>query len=412
MSTSSAQFKSKAKGNIYQDKKILIIVSITMIAILPLFSISPILPSIATELNILPQKMGLIMAAFLIPVALGTPILGVLADRFGFKQVLIPSLLVFALGGVLCSFAPNFHSLIEWRILQGLGAASLESLVLSIIGGLYTGKKLTAAMAVNATAIGVGSTIYPPLGGALADISWRYTFGLSLLAIPVALLVMIGLKIPNKEHTKKAQNFKFKNYFQQIKKSIQNNQVLGLFLAIITLFMVEFGAFYTFTPIMVKQELGASSAAIGMLFSTNAISLTFFAFLVGLFARRVSETRLIQISLLVFSIALLIIPRVHSIQMLIIPCVLIGIVEALAFPSLQASLAKFAPEDYRASFMSLNVTVQSMGRAIGPIFAGIIFGFSGMQGVCYIGIAIIVLVLALFSFLVSSKPKNSKYKNI
>lgn len=404
MNTSSTQFDSKFKGNIYQDKNILIVVSITMIAILPLFSISPILPNIAKGLNVSSEQMGLIMAAYLIPVALGTPIFGILADRFGFKRVLVPSLLVFALGGILCAFAPNYRSLTEWRILQGVGAASLESLVLSIISGLYAGKKLTAAMAVNATAIGIGSTIYPPLGGALAHISWRYTFGLSLLALPVALLVLLQLKLPKTQNN--IQKFQLRNYLVNISNSIKNRQVLGLFLAIIALFMVEFGAFYTFTPIMAGNTLGASSVEIGIMFTTNSISLTFFAFLLGLFARRVSEIGLIQISLAIFSVALCIIPTVTSIKMLVIPCILIGIVEALAFPSLQASLAKLAPKDYRASFMSLNVTVQSMGRAIGPILAGIVFGVSGIQGVCYIGSAIVALALLLFSFLMSSKSKN------
>ncbi len=404
MSTSSTYFDSKAKGNIYQDKNIFIVVSITMIAILPLFSVSPMLPSIAEAFNVSRDRMGLIMAAFLIPVALGTPIFGILADRFGFKRILIPSLLVFALGGVLCAFAPNFRSLIECRILQGLGAASLESLVLSIIGGLYTGKKLTAAMAVNATAIGVGSTFYPFLGGALAAVNWRYTFGLSLLAVPVALLVLLALKLPKKQNSD--QEFELKRYIINIGKSIKNRQVLGLFLVIIALFMIEFGAFYTFTPIMAGDILGASSIEIGIIFTTNSISLTVFAFFLGLFVRRVSETRLIQISLVIFSVALCIIPTVTSIKMLVIPCILIGIVEALAFPSLQASLAKLAPKEYRAGFMSLNVTVQSIGRATGPILAGIIFGVSGIQGVCYIGSAMIIFSLILFSFLVNSKPQS------
>ncbi|MGF1673914.1 MAG: MFS transporter, partial [Rivularia sp. (in: cyanobacteria)] len=150
-------------------------------------------------------------------------------------------------------------------------------------------------------------------------------------------------------------------------------------------------------------KLGASSAVIGIILTTNAISLTVFSFFVGLAANRVSEIKLIQISLIIFSIALCIIPTVNSIPMLVIPCVLIGIVEALAFPSLQASLAKFAPPDYRGGFMSLNVTVQSIGRAMGPVFAGIIFGVWGIQGVCYIGAVVIAIALVVFSFLVNSK---------
>ena len=388
-------------GNIFQDKNLLIVVSITMISIMPLFSVSPILPTIAKGLNISPDQAGLIMAAFLMPVAIGTPIFGILADRFGFKKILIPSLLVFALGGILCAFAPNFRSLIEWRIFQGLGGASLEALVLSILSSLYGGKKLTQAMAFNAGAIGVGSTIYPILGGLLASLNWRYPFALSLLALPVALLVSMKLKLPKREkHTEK---FNLGSYVKNILKSIQNRNVLALFFAVITLFMVEFGAFYTFTPVFAGDDLGATSAVIGMVLTTNALSLTVFSFFVTLFAHKVSEINLIKISFAIFAVALCIIPTVDSIPMLVIPCVLIGIVEALAFPSLQSSIAKLAPGEYRSGFMSLNVTIQSLARAIGPVFAGILFGIWGIAGVCFIGAAVIAIALIGFSLFINVK---------
>jgi MFS family permease len=395
---------NESKSNIFQDKNLLIVVSMTMIAIMPLFSISPILPTIATGLKISSAQAGLIMAAYLMPVAIGTPIYGILADRFGFKKILIPSLLVFALGGVLCAFAPNFRSLIEWRILQGLGGASLEALVLSIISSLYSGKKLTQAMALNAGAIGVGSTIYPILGGVLASLSWRYPFALSLLAVPVALLVGLKLKLPRRQ--KPTEKFNLGSYVKNILKSIQNRNVLLLFFAVITLFLVEFGAFYTFTPVFAGDKLGASSAVIGMVLTTNALSLTIFSFFVTLVASKVSEINLIKISFVIFAVALCIIPTVNSIPMLVIPCVLIGIVEAIAFPSLQSSIAKLAPREYRSGFMSLNVTIQAVSRALGPVFAGIIFGISGIAGVCFIGAAVTIISIVIFSLFITPKSRT------
>ncbi|MDY6897271.1 MAG: MFS transporter [Cyanobacteriota bacterium] len=397
--------RNEIKSNIFQDKNLLIVVSITMIAIMPLFTISPILPTIATGLNISSAQSGLIMAAYLIPVALGTPIFGILADRFGFKKIIIPSLTVFALAGLLSAFAPNFRSLIEWRILQGLGGASLEALVLSIIGSLYSGKKMTQAMAFNAGAIGVGSTIYPILGGVLASLNWRYPFALSLLAVPIALLVCMKLRLPKRQ--KPTEKFNLSSYVKNILKSIQNRNVLLLFFAVITLFMVEFGAFYTFTPVFAGETLGATSAVIGMVLTTNALSLTVFSFFVTLFAHKVSEINLIQISFIIFAVALCIIPTVNSIPMLIIPCVLIGIVEALAFPSLQSSIAKLAPQEYRSGFMSLNVTIQAIGRAIGPVFAGILFGISGITLVCFIGAAVTIISILIFSLFINVNSRTA-----
>ena len=209
------------------------------------------------------------------------------------------------------------------------------------------------------------------------------------------------LRLPKRQ--KPTEKFNFSSYVKNILKSIQNRNVLLLFFAVITLFMVEFGAFYTFTPVFAGETLGATSAVIGMVLTTNALSLTVFSFFVTLFAHKVSEIKLIQISFIIFAVALCIIPTVNSIPMLVIPCVLIGIVEALAFPSLQSSIAKLAPQEYRSGFMSLNVTIQAIGRAIGPVFAGILFGISGITLVCVIGAAVTVISIVIFSLFIDVK---------
>ncbi|MGH7997912.1 MAG: MFS transporter, partial [Brasilonema sp.] len=170
----------KSVSNIYQDKNLYITIGVTLISVLGVMSLNPILPTIGKSFNLSPQQIGLIMTSFLVPIAIGTPIFGVLADRIGRKKILVPSLLLFALGGTLSAFAQDFRSLLEWRFLQGIGAASLETLSLTMIGDLYSGKMLTTAMALSASMIGISATVYPLIGGGLAQLNWRYTFVLSL----------------------------------------------------------------------------------------------------------------------------------------------------------------------------------------------------------------------------------------
>ena len=397
MNTSSLKFQPQSQTSLYKDCNLRIILCVTLIAILPIFSINPALAIIAQALAISSQQIGLVVTAFLVPVAIGTPIFGFLADRFGRKQILVPSLLLFAIAGVLCATAQDFRSLIEWRCLQGLGAASLEAMVISTLCDLYRGKRVTTAMALNASAIGVGATIYPAIGGALADISWRLPFLLSLLAIPVAILVLLKLKLPPQAIN--INDVELKTYVQHIGSSVNNRQVIGLLLAVIGLFAIEFGAFYTFTPVLAGTVLGASGAVIGMIFSSNSLSLALIAFLVGLFARQLSEIKLIKVSLMIFAASLLLIFKVPNVSLLLIPSIFIGAVEGMAFPSIQALLAKFAPEGYRAGFMAMNVSVQAFGRALGPIIAAIAFQLGGMPAIYYGGAGLTLGLLVVFHFL-------------
>lgn len=107
---------------IYQDVNLLIVVSVTLMEILGTMSINPVLPGIAREFELSPQQIGWVTTAFVVPIAVGGPICGILADRFGRKIILVPSLFLFAIAGVACAFAPNFQILLAWRFLQGVGA--------------------------------------------------------------------------------------------------------------------------------------------------------------------------------------------------------------------------------------------------------------------------------------------------
>ncbi|GAB4524186.1 MAG: MFS transporter [Pleurocapsa sp.] len=397
MSLSTIQPQTKNQTSLYQDRNLRVMLCVTLISIIPIFSINPTLAILAKALSVSSQKIGLVVTAYLVPVALGTPIFGFLADRLGKKKILIPSLLLFALAGVLCATAADFPSLIKWRCLQGLGAASLEAVVISTLCDLYKGKNVTTAMALNASAIGVGATIYPALGGILGDINWRYPFFLSLLAIPVAVLVLLKLNLPKI----KIDRVPFKIYAQHIVDSVNNRSVVGLLIAVIGLFAIEFGAFYTFTPVFAGTMLNASGGFIGMMFSSNSIALASIALLVGLFARQLSEIKLIKGSFMIFALALLLIFNVPDVGLLIIPSIIIGAVEAMAFPSIQALLAKFAPAGYRAGFMSVNVSVQAMGRALGPILAAIALQIGGMPAIFYGGAVATIVVLLLFHWLLT-----------
>ncbi|MBW4541083.1 MAG: MFS transporter [Myxacorys chilensis ATA2-1-KO14] len=391
-----ALFTSPSNRNvtpIHQDRNLQIIIGITLMAILGIISLNPAMPTLAQAFDVPMDQIGLVIAVFVVPITIGTPIFGMLADRVGRKKILVPSLLLFALGGVLCASAQDFHALLEWRFLQGIGAASLESLALTLIGDLYIGKMLIPAMAFNASMIGIGSTLFPLLGGALAGLSWRLVFLLSLSAVPLALLVITKLKLPKQQV--KTENFALKDYLKSTWSSIRNRHVLGLLFAVMCVFMMQFGPCFVYIPMFAGSSLQAKSEIIGILMASMQVSLAFFASQLGFFAKRFSEAQLIKTSFALFAIALSITPFVHTIWLLFIPSILIGAAEALALPPTRAMLARLSPNDARAGFMSVNAMAQSVGQALGPIFAGVAFSFWGMQGVFFAcaGFAVIAMIV-------------------
>ncbi len=407
---SKSNRRTKKPNHLFEDRNLHIIIGLTLTGILGIVSITPTLPTIAAALNISPDQIGLVVAIYVIPITIGVPILGVVADRVGRKAVIIPSLILFAIAGVLCSTAQDFHALLEWRFLQGIGAASLELLALTLIGDLYAGEAVVPAMAFLAGTIGISTTVLPLLGGALAELNWRFVFLLPLVAMPLAILVLTTLKLP--VQLKPEQKFSLKSYVKDIWSSISSFQVLGLLLAVVCVFMLQFGPCYIYIPMFAGTVLHARGEVIGVLLASMQVFLAIFASQLGQLSRKMSEPTMIKISFLLFAIAFLIIPFTTNVWMLLIPCLLLGTAEALSLPPTRALLARISPDETRAGFMSANAMSQSIGQVLGPVLSGVAFGFGGMQGVFYACAGFALLMMGVLYLLLApqqmTKPTRTE----
>ena len=396
---------SRSATPIYRDMNLQIVISITLMELMGTMSINPVLPGIVQDFQLSPQQIGWVTTAFVLPIAIGAPICGLLADRFGRKTILVPSLFLFAIAGVACAFAQNFHTLLAWRFLQGVGAASLEALALTLISDLYTGKKLTSAMGLNASTIGMSLAVYPLVGGGLASMGWRYTFALPLLAFLVGIWVWrclwlcptgLSLQLPDKQPY---SDFDFKVYLRNIWSSIRRVEVIRLLFIVVALFVLLFGAYLTYIP-TVAASLGASEIEIGILLASMAASFAFASSQLGLFARLFSELTLIKICFFVYTLALVITPAIEHIWMLLIPSMLFGIAHGILFPTTQALLAELAPNNNRAGFMAVTAVAVPLGQALGPVLAGLAFSVWEIRGVFYAGSVFAIATFVLLNYFI------------
>ena len=97
---------------------------------------------------------------------------------YGRRKVLVPSLFLFGIASVACALATDFGLLLVLQTLQGVGAAALGAINVTMIGDLYSGQRRTEALGYNSSVLSVGTASYPAIGGALALLGWRYPFAL------------------------------------------------------------------------------------------------------------------------------------------------------------------------------------------------------------------------------------------
>lgn len=148
----------------------------------------------AKALHITNVQAGWLISAFTLPEIFITPIAGFATDRWGRKKALVPSLFVFALAGVALFFLHDFKTIILLRLVQGIGAASLGSLNITLIGDFYKGTAKPEAMGYNASVLSLSTALYPLIGGTLAGFGWYFPFLLPLPAPVTLFLLIVALK--------------------------------------------------------------------------------------------------------------------------------------------------------------------------------------------------------------------------
>lgn len=376
-----------AGKSIWKDTNLLIVFGVTLMAVMGVASISPAFPKIQRELEITPNQVGLLITFFTLPGALLTPVVGVMADRYGRKKILVPSLFIFAIAGTACTFIKDFDLLLWMRAIQGIGAAALGSINGTIIGDLYEGKRRVQAMGLNASVLSVGVASYPAIGGAMALIGWNYPFLLSILALPVGIFALVLLKNPEPRSTQT-----IKEYLNGTWSHLSNIKIAGLFSAGMLSFIIMYGAYLTYFTILMGEKFNASSLTIGIVMSVASLSNAVTASQLGRIHRRLSMTSILKISFSIYALSMLLVPFMSNLWFLLIPAILSGMANGATLPSIQTSVAEIAPLEYRGAIMSLNNMMLRLGQTLGPPVIGIAYVYGGIDATFFAAAGISVMV--------------------
>jgi EmrB/QacA subfamily drug resistance transporter len=147
------------------------------------------LPSIREDLGFSEESLAWVVNAYLITFGGFLLLGGRLGDIFGHRRLFLAGIALFTIASAVCGIANSQELLVGARAVQGLGAAVVSAVALSLMMTLFTEPAERAkAMGIFGFVAAGGGSIGVLLGGVITDtLSWNWIF---LVNVPVGIAVV------------------------------------------------------------------------------------------------------------------------------------------------------------------------------------------------------------------------------
>lgn len=396
---------SSSYRRILSDGQIAVVLAITFVGTLEA-AIAPALPAIAASLDVSASRAGLLVTFFKIPSILLIPAGAIVADRYGRRTVLLPSLLLFGTAGVSIAVLDSFIPVLGMAFVMGIGGAVIFPITVTIIGDLCTGTTNAAAQGVRVGIVGVGSIAIPTASGYLAGLSWNYAFLLFALVFPV--LVASALFLDETANATGASD--------DVREVIgQYGRAIRTELAVPNVRILVAGGFVrgfvryavlTFVPLFAVQVLGASVFAAGALLSIRGFAYVVVSPTSGVVVDRVGRKAAL-VGAMCLTVTVFAIPFAPTLPSLAAVVLIYFVGDALFDPVMKGTVTTIGHPDYLAGVVNSLYALKRTGQAVSPVFFGAVLAASGYEAL-FVSAGLVVLgYLALFGFRFTNERRES-----
>ncbi|WP_445490991.1 MFS transporter [Niallia sp. 03133] len=364
----------KAKNDEVKVSKmsVLSISSIPLVMTLGNSMLIPVLPSIEKKLTISSFQVSMIITVYSIVAILLIPVAGYLSDHIGRKKVIIPSLIIAAVGGGISGIAAwmldnSYWVILIGRALQGVGAAGAFPIVLPLVGDMFKKEEeVSSTLGVIETANTFGKVLSPIIGAILAGFIWFIPF----MSIPVfcllsILLILAFVKVPANQK----KPLPFKEFISHTKEVINKDKkwlYAIFFIGAIIMFILFAEMFYLSDILEKKYHIKNIKKGFFLAIPLGLLCLT--SFITG---RKIKQDQNLMRWITIIGIIAIIVGTIalnftENIWFIVACLTISGIGIGASLPPLDALITEGIEKEERGTITSLYSSMRFIGVAAGP----------------------------------------------
>jgi MFS transporter, DHA1 family, multidrug resistance protein len=359
----------------FKNKQLLTLFFTMVVMMLGFGIIIPIMPFYMEHFGAGGSQLGALMAVFSVMQFIFSPFWGSMSDRYGRKKIMLIGVLGNALSLITIGFAQNMEMIFVARAVEGAISSATLPTAMAYISDSTTHEERGGGMGIIGAAMGIGMVLGPGMGGWLSTQSLALPFflaaSMSILSLGMIWYVLPE-SLPQDRRSKEVNRFRGPQ-FSMLWKALFGP--LGFLLVLAFLVNFALSSFEGIFGLYADKAYGYGPAQVGsVMMVVGVVSSLVQMILTGPATRRLGEATVIKLSLAATSAGFVL--MVIAPNNILVPITVGFFVfsNAMLRPSIFSITSK-KTRDGQGVALGLNNAFQSLGRVVGPLWAGGLFDF-------------------------------------
>ena len=354
-------------------------------------------PLYADQLGASHGEIGFLFSTFTITAALMSIPSGLLADRFGRRNMVVFSLICLGLSQLIAGLTHDIRVLFATQLLGGVGGGASQTALMAGLADLVPMQRMGRSMGWLTLAMQMGFLGGPAVAGIL--LRWlTYQQDLLVTTIPIGVALVLASWVSGVGGAKGVR--------LEIRKPIRALSVQPGFLALVIAFLaatVLWGTYNAYIPVFGKRGLGLSGTEVGYLLAIQAVANGAIRVPAGRFLDRIERKgTVVAVTTAGFAAGLLVLPHLHGFWVPALLLLLTVPMIAMAFIAIGVVFIQMATAESRGTAMGVYSTVLFLGLGAGPALFASLMDRSFVVG--FTACAVTGALLAGLSLVVRSEP--------